>query len=63
VRKIATKKWVSIALALGIIISTHFGVAATPVAQIDSSKDEKRTTIPAPLQGQKKVVLKNLGMA
>lgn len=60
--KIATKKWVFIVLGLGIIASVYFGLNAMPMVQGDSSTSQQRKSVPAPVQGQKKVVLKNLGM-
>lgn len=57
-----TKKWLFIVFGLGIIASAYFGLKAMPVAQVDSSTRQERTSVPAPVHDQKKVVLKNLGM-
>ena len=60
--KIATTKWVFIVLGLGIIASGYFGLKILPINQVNSSTHETRMSVPAPVQGQKKVALKNLGM-
>ncbi|MBI2350226.1 MAG: hypothetical protein HYV00_01860 [Deltaproteobacteria bacterium] len=60
--KATTKKWAFIVLGVGIIASAYFGPRILPINQVNSSTHQERTSVPAPVQGQKKVVLKNLGM-
>lgn len=60
--KAITKKWALIGLGVAIFASAYFGLKVIPVAQVDSSAPQEQMSVPAPVQGQKKVVLKNLGM-
>lgn len=60
--KAITKKWALIGLGVAIFASAYFGLKVIPVAQVDSSTPQEQMSVPAPVQGQKKVVLRNLGM-
>jgi hypothetical protein len=59
---LTTKKWVFVVLGLGIVASAYLGLKTMRITQVQSSTHQERTSVPAPTQGQKKVVLKNLGM-
>lgn len=60
--KAITKKWALIGLGVAIFASAYFGLKVITVAQVDSSAPQEQMSVPALVQGQKKVVLKNLGM-
>jgi len=49
-------------LGLGIAAVAYISLVA-PTAQVNSSASNVSATVPAPGPSQKKVVLKNLGMA
>ena len=54
-------KWALLLLGLGIAAASYVWLDATPTAQVNSSTSNSSATVPGP--NQKKVVLKNLGMA
>jgi hypothetical protein len=56
------KKWGLLALGLAIIAAGYMWLDTTPTAPVNSSTSYASTSVPAPGRGQKKVVLKNLGM-
>jgi len=60
--KNASKNWALLILGLGIGAVGYFSLDAPPTAQVNSSTSHASGTVPAPGVGQKKVVLKNLGM-
>ena len=61
--KTARKNRGWLVLGLGITAVTYIWLDATSSAQVNSSTSHASASIPAPGPGQKKVVLKNLGMA
>jgi hypothetical protein len=61
--KNASKIWALFVLGLGVAAAGYIWLGATPTAQVNSSTSNVSATVPAPAPGQKKVVLKNLGMA
>ncbi len=60
--KTARKNRGWLVLGLGIAAVACISLVA-PTAQVNSSASNASATVPAPGPGQKKVVLKNLGMA
>jgi hypothetical protein len=61
--KNASKSWALMVLGFGIAAAAYIWFDAAPTAQVNSSASNASATVPAPGPGQKKVVLKNLGMA
>jgi hypothetical protein len=55
------KKWAFVALGLGIIIVGFIRLDASQSVQV-SAPGYASASVPAPRPGQKKVILKNLGM-
>lgn len=59
---VTVKKWIFVVLGLGIVAAAYFGLKTMQITQVQSSTHQERISVPAPTEGQKKVVLKNLGM-
>ena len=57
-----TNKWTLLVLGLGIAALSYILVGAS-TAQVSSSTRNASAIVPAPGPNQKKVVLKNIGMA
>ena len=60
--KTARKSRSWLVLGLGIAAVAYISLVA-PTAQVNSAPSNTSATVPAPGPGQKKIVLKNLGMA
>ena len=56
------KKWALLVLALGIAAVVYIWLDGTPIAQVKDSRINERAGVPSPEPGQKKVILKDLGM-
>jgi hypothetical protein len=61
--KTARKNQGWLVLGLGIAALAYIWLGTAPTAQVNSSSSHTSATVAAPGPGQKKVVLKNLGMA
>jgi hypothetical protein len=58
-----TKRWTPLGFALAIAAIGYLAIDASTAAQVRRSTDNTSASAPAPTPGQKKVLLKNLGMA